>query len=507
MSANEIARLCENLSIKDEDREIHKVSGGVDTEGVKSVDHCLVVDIEAVGENVFMFFFDNPEDRIWVWQRGPWHFDKSLLVLEIPEGTGEISKMSFNRADFWVQIHNIPIMCMNRRMAKWLAEQIGEVIEIPSESRDCWGKFFRVKVRIDISRPLKRWLRLSLDQSGNIVVVGLKYERLPEFCFACGKIGHGINDCPDKEAKKEAMEGTNLRFGSWMRAPISEKTKDRSSSQVSGRSSVRDRSMGSSQGSRKKEILAIEMGHRGSQGSGPTGLLMGVGMTTAAYPRKTLGGEVTGDETVLDQMCVEDSRIGPSGSDINEAQEGKRNKSGQMGEAQRVDRTNIESQMVLEKAGSSTTDPIQTIQEQNTKMEIISSPMKTKKKWKRLAREKQSSMVTGLMASPLHRKWTSSITAKKAVRRNSLSPGYTKSSPRTNANKEKIKSESDRMRSPNSFPSSSSVGIEKKIQSCKRRVVFEKSEEAKDTKKLKLVNPTLPSFQSAKPAEQAHREQ
>ncbi|TXG54301.1 hypothetical protein EZV62_019557 [Acer yangbiense] len=247
MSANEIAKLCENLSIKDEDGEIHQISEEVGRVGEEDVNHCLVgkilsgrrvnreafrmvieslwspfgnVDIEMVSENVFLFFFNKPEDRNKVWDRGPWHFDKCLLVLEKPEGTGEISKLKFNKADFWIQIHDIPIMCMNRRTAKWLAEQIGEVIEIPTDSRDCWGKFLRVKVRIDISKPLKRWLRLGLDRSGNIVVVGLKYERLPEFCYACGWLGHGISECPDTEAKKEAMEGATLRFGPWMRAPI-----------------------------------------------------------------------------------------------------------------------------------------------------------------------------------------------------------------------------------------------------------------------------------------------
>ncbi|TXG69259.1 hypothetical protein EZV62_004194 [Acer yangbiense] len=347
MSANEIARLCENLSIKDEDREIHQISEDVGEEGVQDVDHCLVgkvlsgkrvnreafisviehlwnpfgkVEIESVGENVFMFHFQNPEDRSRVWQRGPWHFDKSLIVLEMPEGTGEIAKLRFNKADFWVQIHDIPIMCMNRRSAKWLAEQIGEVIEIPSESRDCWGKFLRVKVRIDISRPLKRWLRLSLDKSGNVVVVGLKYERMPEFCFACGRVGHGINECSDIEAKKEAMEGNNPRFGLWMRAPTTDKPKDKSSSQLSGGSSVRDKSMGSSQEVGKRGFLAIEMGPNSSQGKESFNSGWETRRTAVEKPPETLTGGTVEEQAVPDQMCVEDSRSGPIGPDLNKAQ-------------------------------------------------------------------------------------------------------------------------------------------------------------------------------------------
>ena len=67
-------------------------------------------------------------------------------------------------------------------------------MEIPSESRECWGKFMRVKVRLDISKPLKRWLRLKLGKLEEVIMVGLKYERLPDFCYAYGRIGHGIKE-------------------------------------------------------------------------------------------------------------------------------------------------------------------------------------------------------------------------------------------------------------------------------------------------------------------------
>ncbi|TXG58077.1 hypothetical protein EZV62_015906 [Acer yangbiense] len=148
MESKELAKLCENLSLADEDSEIHQMFGGIENEGVKDVHHCLVgkvlssrrvnreafktvieqiwspfgnVDIEVVGENTFMFYFANPEDRNRIWRRGPWHFDRHLIALEKPEGTGNISQLSFSKAEFWVQIHDIPIMCMNRCMAKWLA--------------------------------------------------------------------------------------------------------------------------------------------------------------------------------------------------------------------------------------------------------------------------------------------------------------------------------------------------------------------------------------------------
>ncbi|KAK3206646.1 hypothetical protein Dsin_020692 [Dipteronia sinensis] len=99
----------------------------------------------------------------------------------------------------------------------------------------------KVKVLLDISKPLKRWLRLKLDKSDNIVVVALKYERLPEFCYACGRIGHGIKDCPDGEARKGALDGTPTRYGSWLKALMPDKSKPKPYQMGSGNSSDKDR--------------------------------------------------------------------------------------------------------------------------------------------------------------------------------------------------------------------------------------------------------------------------
>ncbi|TXG60171.1 hypothetical protein EZV62_014744 [Acer yangbiense] len=266
---SDIAKLYENLSLADEDVGIHEMSEEVQRDGVADVNHCLVgkvlsgkkvnieafkglieqlwnqfgvVEIESLGDNIFMFHFNNPEDRNRIWQRGLWYFDKSLIALEKPRSLGEISLLGFNKVELWVQIHDVPIMCMNRRTAKWLAEQLGGVIEIPTESKECWGKFMRVKVLIEISKPLKRWLRLKLDKSDNIVLVGLKYERLPEFCYACGKIGHVIKDCLDAEARSLALTGTTTKFGSWMRAQFVDRRKVRVVSKSEGSFSDKDRS-------------------------------------------------------------------------------------------------------------------------------------------------------------------------------------------------------------------------------------------------------------------------
>ncbi|TXG73460.1 hypothetical protein EZV62_002039 [Acer yangbiense] len=220
---SEIAQLYKNLSIADEDGAIHEMSEEAQRDGVVDVNHCLVgkvlsgkkvnreafkgliehlwnqfrtVEIESVGENILMFFFSNQEDRNRIWQRGPWYFDKSLIALEKLTSMREISLLGFNKVELWVQIHDVLIMCMNKKIAKWLAEQIGEMVEIPTESKECW-----------------------------------------EFCYACGKIGHVIKECLDVEARTEALTGMTTKFGSWMRAPFMDKRKIRTPPKSDGNSS------------------------------------------------------------------------------------------------------------------------------------------------------------------------------------------------------------------------------------------------------------------------------
>ena len=127
MSTTDIAQLCESLSLADEDEAVLEISEEATLEGVKEVDLCLVgkvltskkvnreafkglieqiwspfghIEVELVADNIFMFHFNNQEVRNRVWHRGPWHFGKSLIVLEKPEGSGDATKLEFRKADF-----------------------------------------------------------------------------------------------------------------------------------------------------------------------------------------------------------------------------------------------------------------------------------------------------------------------------------------------------------------------------------------------------------------------
>ncbi|TXG63910.1 hypothetical protein EZV62_010904 [Acer yangbiense] len=149
---------------------------------------------------------------------GPCSFDNCLLVLEKLSGVGDIAKLGFSRVVFWIQIPNAPLLCMTKEMGEFLGQLISELVDIDVRvSGECFGKYIRLKVAIDISKPLKRFPRIELVEGEESILL-LRYERLSEYYFHCGIISHSYQECHNKI--KEGRSSVNMQFdyGPWLRA-------------------------------------------------------------------------------------------------------------------------------------------------------------------------------------------------------------------------------------------------------------------------------------------------
>lgn len=78
----------------------------------------------------------------------------------------------------------------------------------------------RIRVKVDITKPLKRALRVKCA-NGESLMVTFTYERLPNFCYRCGVIGHLLKSCRI-EFEIEAISGDpqeeTLEWGDWLRS-------------------------------------------------------------------------------------------------------------------------------------------------------------------------------------------------------------------------------------------------------------------------------------------------
>ncbi|KAL5809465.1 hypothetical protein ACOSQ3_030156 [Xanthoceras sorbifolium] len=79
-----------------------------------------------MGNNLFVFRFNCMLDRKRVLEGGPWTFDKQLLVLKEASGVGRVTEVDFSWSHFWIQLHNLPLVCMGKEVGLYLGGKIGK---------------------------------------------------------------------------------------------------------------------------------------------------------------------------------------------------------------------------------------------------------------------------------------------------------------------------------------------------------------------------------------------
>lgn len=68
-------------------------------------------------------------------------------------------------------------------VGKQLGNFFGEFLEYdPKNNTNIWRECMRVKVRLDVRKPLKRKKKIT-RRNGEEAIVSCKYERLGDFCF------------------------------------------------------------------------------------------------------------------------------------------------------------------------------------------------------------------------------------------------------------------------------------------------------------------------------------
>ncbi|TVT97494.1 hypothetical protein EJB05_57259, partial [Eragrostis curvula] len=146
-----------------------------------------------------------------IMEEGPWIFRGCALMVEEFDGATAVPTVMPNKVPAWVQLHLIPPLYRTEGILKMIAGRIGEEImiemrAIPTEE----GDFFRVRVNLPADRPLVRFVKLT-PEGRDTVVIQIKYEKLPRFCFHCGLMGHNHLECGTGEYTED-----DLQFGGWM---------------------------------------------------------------------------------------------------------------------------------------------------------------------------------------------------------------------------------------------------------------------------------------------------
>lgn len=145
-----------------------------------------------------------------------------LVAQEMHKGV-RISYIKFHMIEFWVQIHGLEVDNFIKQNLERIGECIGKVIEVD----DILGpmgldhNYVRIKVEVNTTKPLLVGFWYT-RRNGSFGRAKVKYERLLEFCFGCGKIRHIERVCKAKIVMSDSGEG-KLMYGPWTRADIPRK--------------------------------------------------------------------------------------------------------------------------------------------------------------------------------------------------------------------------------------------------------------------------------------------
>lgn len=149
--------------------------------------------VREIDSKVFIFQFFSLADKQKVMEDGLWTFDGAPLILkEVEEGI-QPSELVFDTVRIWVKAEDVPLNKRTKAMAVTIAKSLGSFVEYDENDPIGWSKYMRFRVDLRLDKPLRRGMRIGVQQGSKWIK--LKYEKLIDFCFACGLLGHNYQQC------------------------------------------------------------------------------------------------------------------------------------------------------------------------------------------------------------------------------------------------------------------------------------------------------------------------
>jgi len=156
------------------------------------------IDYLELGNGWILFRFSNLHDISLVWNGRPWHVSGLNLVLRRWEPLFDPFSATIQRIDQWIKITRLPLELWEEDTLKQLLQHVGQFIRVDdiilNRSK---GKYARVCLNIDITKPLKGSLFIPLPNNPKPLEVPISYEGLHEVCALCGSNAHALESCPE----------------------------------------------------------------------------------------------------------------------------------------------------------------------------------------------------------------------------------------------------------------------------------------------------------------------
>lgn len=161
------------------------------------------VRMKEVDDQTMEFVFESPRSKEQILDLSPWSVNGHCLVLKECLTSSSLQDVNFAVMDTWVQIYGLSFDMYNSINAQRFAELVGKFRFVEPDHLLQQRSYLRVKVELDTTIPLRDGFWWT-NTSGVQKWATIRYERLSDYCYGCGRLGHASTNCVEEVAREES---------------------------------------------------------------------------------------------------------------------------------------------------------------------------------------------------------------------------------------------------------------------------------------------------------------
>lgn len=140
--------------------------------------------------NLFLFQFFHEVDVKRVMEGCPWSFNRKAMIMRRLKDGENPRSVILNNMELWVQVYDLRVGFMTEKILTEIGNSMGGFVSsCPSNFTGAWREYLRVRVNLDVTKPLNRKMKIKKAEE-DWFWISFKYENVPTFCFICGVLGH-----------------------------------------------------------------------------------------------------------------------------------------------------------------------------------------------------------------------------------------------------------------------------------------------------------------------------
>lgn len=173
-----------------------------------------VTKFSPVARNCYLVQFESLDDMNLALFGGPWTYRGDFVASRQVHSNANLNPAHVVSANLWVQMYNIPVNSFTDEGLLIIARELGKPLTALVKGFVGGRSFYKVKVMVQISEPLKDHVIVTHPTMGQVKAL-CSWEKVARVCSFCGQLGHEILGCHD-----------HLRLSMLMQSPAHAATYD-----------------------------------------------------------------------------------------------------------------------------------------------------------------------------------------------------------------------------------------------------------------------------------------